>query len=248
MIDPPPPFGFLDATMPDVAADLALDEALLIAAEERDAGPVVRVWEARRLAVILGASCRLHSDVEVDRCQSDAVPIFRRSSGGGTVVIGPGALNVAVVVPGDLAPGLAAVDMAQSYVLGRTAAAIRQLGLPVDLRGSGDLVIGDRKFAGSAQRRLRRHFLVHTSILYAFDLASISRYTRDPVRQPTYRLGRAHGDFVTNVPLDRAGLLSAVRSAWLDQATPDRPPTVPTDLVDALVRDRFSNSDWTTRL
>ena len=239
--------AYLDLTLPSVEANLALDEALLIAAEERQAGPVLRVWESPVLAVVLGASGRLHDDVDVQRCRGDGVAIARRSSGGGTVLIGPGALNVTVVLPSDAAPGLTAVDTTQAFVLEQFAAAIRRAGPPVALRGSGDLTLSDRKFAGSAQRRLRRHFLVHASLLYRFPIAPIVRYTRLPERQPAYRAGRSHDDFLTNVPLPRDALLAAVCSAWLAPAPPP-PLVVPDDLVAELIRLKFADPGWVSRL
>ena len=74
--------------------------------------------------MVLGASGRLKDEVRVEACRADGVAIGRRSSGGGTVVIGPGALNFAVVLPIDASPELATVDRAQGYILGRTARAI----------------------------------------------------------------------------------------------------------------------------
>ncbi|HEX8202655.1 MAG TPA: lipoate--protein ligase family protein, partial [Isosphaeraceae bacterium] len=153
------PLRWLDRTLPGVEANLALDEALLVAAEEQGAGSVVRLWELPGLAVVLGASCRRAEAVRLELCRAEGVPVARRSSGGGTVLLGPGALNVAVVLPRDAAPGLGAVDVAQHFVLERIAAAVRALGPSVEVLGSGDLTLRRRKVAGSAQRRLRRHFL-----------------------------------------------------------------------------------------
>ena len=78
------------------------------------------------------------------------MPIFRRSSGGGTVLIGPGTLNVTVILPETAGPGLSAVDAAQHHVLDRLARSIRRAGAPVDVLAHGDLVLGDRKCGGSA--------------------------------------------------------------------------------------------------
>ena len=174
--------------------------------------PVLRVWELDHLAVVLGASCRLREDVRVEACQADGVAIARRSSGGGTVVIGPGALNIAVVLPIDAAPELKAVDDAQRFVLERTARAIRLEGPAVELLGSGDLTVGRRKFSGSAQRRLRHHVLIHASLLYDFPIDRIDRYTRVPSRKPDYREGRPHAEFVMNLPLPRERLLAALHA------------------------------------
>ncbi len=117
-----------DVTLPGVAENLALDEAMLIEADEGRGPPLVRFWKPADYAVVLGASRRLREEVHVDACRDDGVPIFRRSSGGGTVLIGPGTLNVTVILPETAGPGLSAVDAAQRHVLDRLARSIRQAG------------------------------------------------------------------------------------------------------------------------
>lgn len=238
---------YLDLTLPEIAENLALDEAMLVAAEERGAGPALRVWEPDRTAVVLGASCRWRDDVRVDACREDGVPIVRRSSGGGTVVVGPGALNVTVVLSAG-ETGLGAVDVAQSFVLERIAEAIRARVPAVEVLGHGDLTIDGRKFSGSAQRRLRDHFLVHASVLYRFPLDLIPRYTALPLRQPTYRAGRSHEDFLRNLDLPREDLVDAIRSAWLAADASAQPYIVPQDLVRDLLANKFAHRAWTERL
>jgi lipoate-protein ligase A len=239
---------YLDLTLPEIAGNLALDEALLVAAEERGAGPILRVWEAPSLAVVLGASGRLREDVLVEACEADGVAIARRSSGGGTVVVGPGALNVTVVLASDFAPGLTAVDEAHRFVLDRLAGSIRALGPAVEVLGLGDLTLNQRKFSGSAQRRLRHHFLVHATILYNFPLALVARYTALPRRQPSYREQRTHDDFLTNLPLSREQLLDAVSRAWLPQDRPTELIPPPEDLIGGLLTAKFADPAWVERL
>jgi lipoate-protein ligase A len=239
---------WLDRTLPGVEANLALDEALLVAAEEQGTGPVLRLWELPGLAVVLGASCRRGEEVQLELCRAEGVPIARRSSGGGTVLIGPGALNVAVVLPQTAAPGLGAVDVAQHFVLQRIATAVRSLGPPVEVLGSGDLTLGRRKVAGSAQRRLRHHFLVHATILYRFPLDRIARYLGMPRRQPAYREGRAHEDFVANLDLSREAIVAAIRTAWLPPGRPIVPAEVPETILAHLGATKFGDPAWVERL
>jgi len=240
---------YLDLTLPGVPSNVGLDEALLVEAEENQGPTVLRVWELDHFAVILGASCRLLENVRVDACRNDGVEVARRSSGGGTVVIGPGALNFSVVVPIDASPELANVDAAQRYVLTRTLEAIRLEGVPEALMlGSGDLTLGGRKFSGSAQRRLRRHVLIHASLLYDFPIEAIERYTLMPPRRPGYRADRPHAEFVTNLPIGRDRLIEALKSVWLTPDRPEAPAEVPETTLRALVDSKFSKVDWIERL
>lgn len=234
-----------DFTFPDVADNLACDEALLVLAEERGGPAVLRFWELDRTAVVMGASCRIRENVRADACRSDGVPIARRSSGGGTVVIGQGALNVTVVLPIASEPvAFRSVDTAQQFVLERIAEALRDQQPGVVMLGSGDLTLGGRKFSGSAQRRLRDHLMVHASILYDFDLDLIDRYTAMPLRQPSYRDNRPHLDFVVNLPMSRSEIVGSITSIW----EPTEDFEVPFDLVDDMSRRKFKDFGWIERL
>lgn len=238
----------LDLTLETVEENLALDEALLIDAQERQGGGVLRFWEAPSLAVILGASRRIADDVRLASCQEDRVSVLRRTSGGGTVVIGPGALNVTLVLPETAAPGLSAVAGAQHFVLERIAEGLRSAERPVKLLGLGDLTLGGRKFAGSAQRRIRDWFLVHCSILYEFPLDRISRYLNMPGRQPDYRAGRSHNDFLMNFGLPRKIVLNLIGRAWSPAFELAPRAEAPRQLVKDLLSERFANRSWIERL
>ena len=241
---PLPPRRWLDRTLSGVHENLALDEALLVEADQVGGSATVRVWELATIAVVLGASCRLHEAVNLDACRADGVPIARRCSGGGAVVIGPGALNVSVIVPTESAP--IAVDEAQRWVLGRIADRLRELGQPVEVRGSGDLALGGRKFSGSAQRRLKRTMLVHASILFALPAERIARYLGDPPkRQPDYRDGRPHEEFVTTIPLERDTIVDACRAAW--DAEPRDGDEIRIAYVEKLVATKYADPAWVER-
>jgi lipoate---protein ligase len=231
-----------------VAENLALDEALLIEADLGRGIPVVRFWEPSEYAVVLGASCRIKDDVLLEACAADGVKILRRTSGGGTVVVGPGALCVSVILPEYAGPSLATVDGAHRYVLDWFAASITSAGPPVKVEGRGDLVLGDRKIGGSAQRRLKHWFMVHCSILYDFAIERVVRYLAIPKRQPEYRAGRSHQDFLSSLGLPRKILSDAIRGNSSLSSCPTSAPALPAvRLIQSLVSDRFANPAWIDR-
>jgi lipoate-protein ligase A len=208
---------------------------------------VLRFWEPADYAVILGASCRMQEDVFVDACLTDGVPILRRSSGGGTVLIGPGGLNVTAVVSQSAAPGLSAVDVAHDYVMERIAAALQRSGAAVTIAGRGDLVVDGRKCGGSAQRRLKYWFMVHCSLLYQFALERIGRYLAIPERQPTYRAGRPHHDFLSNLGLPRKILVDSIASTWSADSCFSAARALPLSEARSLASEKFANPFWIER-
>jgi lipoate-protein ligase A len=239
---------YCEETLSTVEEDLALDEALLIQADAGEGSSTLRLWEPRGYAVVLGASRRLREDVRVENCEADGVPVARRSSGGGTVVIGPGTINATVVLRDDAAPGLEAVDTAQRFVLDRFAASLRAAVDPgIEVLGLGDFAVAGRKFAGSAQRRLKRWFLVHLTILHDFPLDRISRYLGQPGRAPGYRRGRSHEDFLMNLGAGRKIVLDSLRRAWMPPSWDAPTASAPRELVRDLVRAKYSNRAWIER-
>jgi lipoate-protein ligase A len=72
-------------------------------------------------------------------------------------------------------------------------------GIPAVQRGTGDLCLGDRKFLGSSLFRRRRLLFYQASLLVSADLTLLDRYLAHPSREPEYRRGRPHADFVVNL-------------------------------------------------
>lgn len=209
----------LDLTLPSPAMNLAIEEALLLEAEE-GSGPeeVLRIWESPQTVIVMGRSGRLEREVNLEECRRRGVPVFRRASGGGTVVLGPGCLGYAVVLPYSRYARLRMLDEAHAFVLDRLAAALNEKCPGIARRGISDLTFerdgATRKFSGNSLRCRREHFLYHGTILYDFDLSLIGSLLAHPPREPEYREGRSHGDFIANLPQDADQIRSAIRLAF----------------------------------
>src|SRR6516225_2394863 len=165
---------YLDLTLPEAADNLALDEALLLEAEAGAGGEVLRLWEWPRPAVVLGAGCRLADDVDEAACRADGVPILRRSSGGGTVLLGAGCLLYSLVVAYERDPALAEIRSSYRCILGGISGALAERVGAVEPARISDLAVAGRKFSGNAQQRKRAHLLHHGTLPYAFDLVRIA--------------------------------------------------------------------------
>ncbi len=235
---------FLDLTLPDIAANLALDEALLLAAESGHGGEVLRVWEWPTPAVVLGAGGKLAEDVDEDACRADAVPILRRSSGGGTVLLGRGCLLYSLVLAYERSPLLREIPFSYVYILDRLRDALADLLPGITAAGTSDLAADGRKFSGNAQQRKRHHLLHHGSLLYDFDIARVGHYLRLPERQPEYRDGRAHEAFLCNLPADAAQLKRRLRDTWrAEEELQDWPESE----VERLVAEKYGRAEFVRR-
>ena len=234
----------LDLTLPTIEENLALDEAFLLAAEAGRGGEVLRFWEWPSPAVVLGAGCRLADDVDDAACQADGVPILRRSSGGGTVLLGGGCLLFTLVLAYERSPLVREIHSSYCYILGRHRDVLADLLPGVSCAGTSDLAADALKFSGNAQHRKRDHLLHHGTLLFDFDVKSLSRYLRLPTRQPGYRAGRDHAAFLRNLPCDAPELRRRLRRAWQVMAAHD---AWPADTVRRLVAEKYGRAEWNRR-
>ena len=233
---------YLNLTCETAAEDLALDEALLDAAENGDSPfEILRIWELRRPAVVVGRSSQTAVEVQRAYCREHDVPVLRRTSGGAAIVAGPGCLMYSVVLSYVRRPDLRAVDAAHCFVLNRVLAAVKTAVPEARICGTSDLAVGDRKFSGNSLRCRREHFLYHGTLLYGFPLELISQCLGTPPRQPEYRGARPHASFVTNHAASREKLIAGLRAEF---AAMGPPPAVPWERVRELVAEKYSQAAW----
>lgn len=235
---------YLDLSLPTPAENLAADEALWEAAEA-DGAEVLRFWESAIPFVVVGYANRVGTEADLAACQARGVQVLRRVTGGGTVVQGPGCLNYTLVLHIARHAATASITRTNLWILNRHAAVLTTLlGRPVCRRGDTDLAVGDRKFSGNAQRRGRRAILFHGTLLLGFDLALVPALLPRPSREPDYRAGRSHAEFLMNLNAPAAVVKSALREAW-----DAREPTAQWSAarVAELAADKYSRPEWNYR-
>jgi len=232
----------LDLTLPTPVENLALDEALLESAESGELpGDLLRLWEMPGIAVILGRSSRVADEVDQRAAQAAHVPVLRRSSGGAAVVAGPGCLMYSIVLKYEGREHLRLLDEVHRHVLGIIRSSLAPLVPSVEHVGTCDLAIAGQKFSGNSLRCKRDHLLYHGTLLYNFDVTLVSHFLKMPPRQPEYRAGRSHADFLTNISISAAELRHTLsRSFSAHTVVSDWPRACTAHLVAS----RYSQAGW----
>jgi lipoate-protein ligase A len=233
---------YLDLTFADAARNLACDEALLEGCEKEPLdGGLLRVWQPETYFVVLGHSNRLAAEANVAACAAAKIPILRRTSGGGAVVLGPGCLNYSLILDCERHE-IKNIATAFHYVLERHRRLIETLtGREIRIGGVSDLTVGGRKFSGNAQYRKSRYVLVHGTFLLNFELAVIERCLLLPPKQPEYRQNRPHLEFIANLELASGPLLKGLREIWQADV---KYGTVPLSRVGLLAHQRYETAAW----
>jgi lipoate-protein ligase A len=240
---------FLDLTFPTPAENLACDEALLDWREEShsdEGDEVLRFWESPETFVVVGYANKIESEVNVPACEAKKISVFRRCSGGGTVLQGKGCLNYALVLRIGANPHLASISGANKFIMERNGEAIH-LGADhaPSIHGHTDLAFGARKFSGNSQRRHKRYLLFHGTFLLDFNISLVGETLKFPSREPDYRDRRSHADFLMNLNLSAAVVKAAMQKVW--QA--DLPlENAPLEKISRLAREKYATPAWNLKL
>lgn len=176
--------------------DYDLDDDLW-RATAADAAARVNVYTPPETMVVLGRGSRPEVELEVERCLEDDVLVTRRRGGGCSVVLDVGNVIVAttLAVKG-FGENQAHFDRLTSWLIDGLA----KIGFPgVGRAGTSDLVVGDRKVGGSCIYRARNVLLFSSTLLVDPEVELMERYLAHPPREPEYRGGRRHRDFISRL-------------------------------------------------
>ena len=234
---------YLELTYPDAAQNLACDEALLEFFEKSGSGDeLLRLWQPNKVFVVLGHGSQWRQEVDASACAADGIPVLRRCSGGGTVLQGAGCLNYSLILRQDNFAG-AGVRAAFEFVLDRHRSCFEPLiGSPVSIKGISDLTLGERKFSGNAQYRKRQYVLVHGTFLLNFDLCSMGRFLKVPIKQPDYRRQRGHHDFLVNLEVEAEMIRGSLQTCWSARDSFDAMQLE--TIIPSLLRERYYRKEW----
>ena len=188
----------------------------------RSGVPVSRIYEPTALCAVLGASGKPEQDLLLDALSKDGVPWMQRRGGGGTVVLGPGQVVLAVVTEvGSPFRNREYAAEINSWIVD----ALQRLSVTgVRAEGISDLAIGEKKIVGTSIYRTRLVLFYQASLLVCNDISLFSRYLAMPTKVPEYRRGRTHEQFCTTLAREGyAGSVNDVREA-LQQTVEARLP------------------------
>ena len=237
----------LDLQLASPAENLAADEALLDRCEAGLGDETLLFWEPRETFVVVGYANKVATEVKVPACVAKGIPIYRRCSGGGTVVQMAGGLNYSLILRITEDGPTRNISAANQFIMEKNRAAIEseiQSQKPearISVRGHTDLCLGEVKFSGNSQRRRKNFLLFHGTLLLNGDLKFISELLWMPSLQPDYRAHRPHEAFVTNLLLPAETVKAALAKAWNAEAEPQSPPLAD---IERLAREKYRTREW----
>ncbi len=240
-----------DLERPQLTA--AIDEALLDSLARGVAGDTIHLYRRRPPSVSIGYFQRAAEVADLEACRRDGVPVVRRVSAGGAIFTDERQLVYAIV---HRPPGGMGAREGLALACRALVRALERLGVEgARMEGLNDVVVGDRKVSGSAQRVRRGVHLVHGTVLVDVDMDALARYLRPPVPGSGGRTAPARRVTTLAAILGAPPPMGDVKAAVVEELARALGGGVePSGLTSAeaseaarLERERYSNDGWNLR-
>ncbi|VVB04410.1 unnamed protein product [Arabis nemorensis] len=134
--------------------------------------------------IVMGMSGKPSQLLELGPVIQDRIPVIKRFTGRGTVIVDKSTMFVSLICNKDDVPNVQPYPRSVMAWSGSLYGEVFK-----------DYVFGDRKFGGNAQSIIRNRWIHHTSFLWDYNVRNMA-YLKLPSRVPQYRLERDHTDFV----------------------------------------------------
>jgi lipoate-protein ligase A len=170
-----------------------LPDAFLFSGTEDD----ILIWKPENTVIVLGQSNTPALSLIEENVYADGVPVTKRPTGGEAVVLTHrmGAITVARNFQGMTSSKVFFSEVNHVIMDILSDMGVKELGS----KGISDITLGNRKILGSSMHRREGRLVYHAVLNLGEGTQVFERYLRHPRREPDYRQGRLHGEFVTSL-------------------------------------------------
>lgn len=158
-----------------------------------------QVWIPKDHLIVLGNSQDPEIELNVDSVVKDQIPVYKRMSGGGTVLLSNGCICIGLRFRKSKELGIHDYFLHGSGLIQKVVRS--ELDIELTQRGISDLVYEDKKISGCAMYMPKDFVLYLVSILVDPDFDEIQKYLAHPSKEPDYRGQRTHRNFLTSLAI-----------------------------------------------
>ena len=175
--------------------DYSLEDINLLNTESKNYDFSIFVPDS--ISIVLGKGSDPENAVKWAEVISDQIDIYKRPSGGESVILSENTIVIAIVKRGEklVNPSRYFNKYNNMIIEVLTGLGIKNL----LKRGFSDICIGEKKILGSSIYRTGDTVFYHAVMNVSESTDTIEKYLKHPSREPEYRNGRNHSDFVTSI-------------------------------------------------
>ena len=181
---------YIDTGYTSVYKNLAAE--YYFATEKRFSDMTFILWHVRP-TIVIGKFQNALEEIDKRYLEEKGIDLVRRMSGGGTIYADLGNWMYCFV------DGEAGREISFEKYITPIVEAVRDLGVPAEFGGRNDLLIGGRKFSGTAQYKLKDVTVHHGTLMFDVDIAEMVRSATVDAEKITSKSIRSVRDRVTNI-------------------------------------------------
>ncbi len=164
---------------------LAADECVAGRVGGGRSQPTLRLYTYSGCALV-GRFQNVYSELHVEHCEQAGIPLNRRPTGGGAIVMGPEQLGIALMVPGAARDSFLKAREAMTRFAECIVSGLGRLGVRAEFKGKNDLEVDGRKLAGlGIFRHASGGLLFHASVLVGLDVGYMLSVLNTPFEKIT---------------------------------------------------------------
>lgn len=237
------------------AEGLAVDDTLPQSVSDHESPPILHLYNFVP-SVIVGKYQDIETALKLDRCRARGVEFNRRSTGGGTVIMGPQVIALGLGINVDW-PGLKGGTIAGVFeaVARVFTMALERLGVTSYFQPKNDLEVSGKKIAGlSAASETGKSLLFHTSFLVDFDVELMTDVMNTPLLKLSdkgyscfsRRITTVRRELGKNIPIET--VMDAIQWGFEKKFgirfRQDEPDEWEETMVQKFIDERYTQREW----
>lgn len=234
---------------------LAADEVLAQKAAEGESRPTLRLYTYRSHCALVGRFQRLENEIHLDYCRDNGIPLNRRPTGGGAIIMGADQLGVALTIPGQGGETYSQARALMARFSQGIVEGLKRLGVQAEFRGKNDIEVAGRKIVGlGIFRAPSGGLLFHASLLVDLDVPLMLQVLNTPFEKisdkeialVSSRVSTVRQETGRAVTLDevRQSIAAGYAAAFKEELVPGDFTSAEGAAIAALEREKYLSDEW----
>lgn len=156
-----------------------------------------KVWIPEENGIVLGNSQKPEVELNLHHVHQTQIPIYKRKGGGGSVLLSPQGLCYGIRFKKNSKTSIHDYFEMGTSILQNVLHT--KFNLNAEMRGISDLAIDKLKILGCSLYLPKGYALFLASVLVEDESELIEKLLAHPSREPDYRKGRTHSEFITSI-------------------------------------------------
>ena len=237
------------------SAGLAADEVLANRAGAGTSLPTLRLYTFKSHCALVGRFQTIKNELNLEYCTKNSIPVNRRPTGGGAIIMGQDQLGVALALPGKTDYSYARVREQMSWFSQGIITGLASLGISIEFHRKNDLEVNGRKIAGlGLHKTTTGGLLFHGSLLVGLDVPFMLNVLKTPfekisdkeISSVSERTTTVQRETNSKVKIDvvRNFILKGYRKAFQVDIQKGAYTKSELDRIRCLEKDKYMDNEW----